>query len=137
MRLWAQSKANAVCRATFHRSCRRARAKVIDGASPNWAAYRAANSPMCQKPPQSKIPMKAHAANLEHRGVHGPNRDPKLTCQFVAVDCFSPICGKPGVDMFDNVKAVLEGTCAPHIEQIRVEKRLVESRKESFLRGLP
>jgi hypothetical protein len=53
MRLWAQSKANAVCRATFHRSRCRARAKVIDGASPNWAAYRAANSPICQKPWES------------------------------------------------------------------------------------
>ena len=53
MRLWAQSKANPVCRATFHRSCHRARAKVIDGASPNWAAYRAANLPICQKPLES------------------------------------------------------------------------------------
>ena len=31
--------------------------------------------------------------------------------------------------MFDNAKAVLEGTCALHIEQIRVEKRLVASCK--------
>jgi len=39
---------NTVRRATFHqgRCCERAR--VIDGASPNWAAYRAANSPRCQ-----------------------------------------------------------------------------------------
>jgi hypothetical protein len=37
---------NTVRRAIFHegRCCERAR--VIDGASPNWAAYKAANSPM-------------------------------------------------------------------------------------------
>jgi hypothetical protein len=50
---------NTVRRAIFHqgRCCERAR--VIDGASPNWAAYRAANSPRCQKPLES-----AHARCL-------------------------------------------------------------------------
>src|SRR6266567_5508978 len=54
--LWAQSKAGIRCAAPFFKG-RRERARVIDGASPNWAAYRAANSPRCQKPLES-----AHAA---------------------------------------------------------------------------
>lgn len=81
--------------------------------------------------------MKAHAANLQHRAVHGPSRDPKLTRQPVAVDCRSQICRKPGFDLFDNVKALLKGTRAFQIEQTCVEKRPVESRKDSFLRRLP
>src|SRR5712671_5336884 len=47
--LWAQSKAGIRSVAPFFhdgRGCERAR--VIEGASPNWAAYRAANSPRCQ-----------------------------------------------------------------------------------------
>src|SRR5258705_1204935 len=49
--LWAQSKAGIRSVAPFFhdgRGCERAR--VIEGASPNWAAYRAANSPKYQKP---------------------------------------------------------------------------------------
>src|SRR5713226_5902999 len=73
------------------------------------------------QPPQPEISMKAHAANLQHRGVHGPNRDPKLTRHLVAVDCRSQICRKPGFDLFDNVKALLKGTCAFQVERICVE----------------
>jgi hypothetical protein len=81
--------------------------------------------------------MKAHAANLQHRGVHGPNRDPKLTRHLVALDCRSQICRQPGFDLFDDVKALLKGTCAFQVERICVEKSPVESRKDSFLRRLP
>jgi hypothetical protein len=56
--------------------------------------------------------MKAHAANLQHRAVHGPSRDPKLTRQAAAVDCRSQICRKPGFDLVDNVKALLKRTRA-------------------------
>src|SRR5258707_13563130 len=70
--------------------------------------------------------MKAHAANLQHRGVHGPNRDPKLTRQFVAVDCGCQICRRPGFDLFDNVKALLKGMCAFQVERTCVEKSPVE-----------
>src|SRR6266436_8795921 len=56
--LWAQSKAGIRSVAPFFHDGRRCeRARVIDGASPNWVAYRAANSPRCQKPLES-----AHAA---------------------------------------------------------------------------
>ena len=41
---------NTVRCAIFHEGRRCERARVIDGASPNWAAYKAANSPRCQKP---------------------------------------------------------------------------------------
>src|SRR6266849_2626243 len=44
---------NAVCCTIFHDSRCCERARVVDGASPNWAAYRAANSPRCQKPLES------------------------------------------------------------------------------------
>ena len=56
--------------------------------------------------------MNAHAANLQHRAVHGPSRDPKLTRQAAAVDCRSQICRKPGFDLVDNVKALLKRTRA-------------------------
>jgi hypothetical protein len=56
--------------------------------------------------------MKAHAANLQHRAVHGPSRDPKHTRQAAAVDCRSQICRKPGFDLVDNVKALLKRTRA-------------------------
>jgi hypothetical protein len=56
--------------------------------------------------------MKAHAANLQHRAVHGPSRDPKLTRQAAAVDCRSWICRKPSFDLADNVKALLKRTRA-------------------------
>jgi hypothetical protein len=78
---------NTVCRAIFHDSRCCERARVMDGASPNWAAYRAANSSRSQKPlesahalicsvlpPASNCLLTAHsrpqAANLQHRAVH-------------------------------------------------------------------
>src|SRR6266478_6507547 len=87
--LWAQSKAGIRSVAPFFHDGRRCeRARVIDGASPNWAAYRAANSPRCQKPlerahalicsgllPASNSLLTAHSPSIEDTDIGERHHD--------------------------------------------------------------